>query len=121
MVSTNKATVIAKEIETARCKGNWQAIPELARRYKKHNPNDIVLEQTILAEANLDNIIQSNRTESKKEFAQDSPNSINLTARVDPGLMKSVQQQLTVAMGDKGSTSEIQLHKQVKFLFKNKQ
>lgn len=40
MVST-KAITIAKEIDAARCKGNWQAIAELARRYKKHNPTGI--------------------------------------------------------------------------------
>lgn len=38
---TNKAIAIGKDIDAARCKGNWQAIPELARRYKKHNPSGI--------------------------------------------------------------------------------
>lgn len=38
---TNKAIIIQKEIDVARCKGNWRAIPELARRYKKHNPTGI--------------------------------------------------------------------------------
>lgn len=38
---TNKAIVIAKDIDLARTKGNWQAIPELARRFKKHNPNGV--------------------------------------------------------------------------------
>ncbi|KAI7906808.1 uncharacterized protein BX663DRAFT_548947 [Cokeromyces recurvatus] len=113
MVSINKATIIAKEIDTARCKGNWQAIPELARRYKKHNPNDNVLEQSILAEANLNNIIQTSRGESKGEFAQDSPNSISLATRVDSKLLKPVQQQLAAAISDKNSSSEVQLYKQM--------
>jgi hypothetical protein len=38
---TNKALTIAKEIDVARCKANWSVIPELARRYKKHNPSGI--------------------------------------------------------------------------------
>jgi hypothetical protein len=49
---TNKALLIAKDIDIARCKGNWQAIPELARRYKKHNPpgigNDVFIQCTYL-------------------------------------------------------------------------
>lgn len=38
---TNRAIVIEKDIDLARCQSNWQAIPELARKFKKHNPNGI--------------------------------------------------------------------------------
>ena len=38
-MTSAKAIQIAKEIDSARCKGNWNALPELARRYKKHNPD----------------------------------------------------------------------------------
>lgn len=37
-MTTSKAIQIAKDIEDARCKGNWKLMPELARRYRKHNP-----------------------------------------------------------------------------------
>ena len=37
-MTASKVVQISKEIEDARCKGNWKLIPELARRYKKHNP-----------------------------------------------------------------------------------
>lgn len=40
-MTSSKAIQIAKEIDAARCKGNWIALPELARRYKKHNPDGI--------------------------------------------------------------------------------
>jgi hypothetical protein len=39
LMTSAKAIQIAKEIDSARCKGNWNALPELARRYKKHNPD----------------------------------------------------------------------------------
>lgn len=38
---TNRAIVIEKDIDLARCQSNWQAIPELARKFRKHNPNGI--------------------------------------------------------------------------------
>ena len=34
---TAKASQLARNLEIARCKGNWNAIPDLARRYKKYN------------------------------------------------------------------------------------
>jgi lipocalin len=36
-MSSAKAVQIAKDIDVARCNGNWTAITELARRYKKYN------------------------------------------------------------------------------------
>jgi hypothetical protein len=35
---SSKAIQIAKDIDLARCNGNWSALPELGRRYKKYNP-----------------------------------------------------------------------------------
>lgn len=32
-----KAIQIGKDIDNARCNGNWAVIPDLARRYKKYN------------------------------------------------------------------------------------
>ncbi|CAO3612181.1 unnamed protein product [Cunninghamella blakesleeana] len=66
----------------ARCKGQWQTIPEAARRYKKYT-NDSVLEQTALAEASLQLLINNsiNGTDSKI-YALDSPNNITLRPRL---------------------------------------
>lgn len=36
-MTSAKLVQISKDIDTARCNGNWSAIPELARRYKKYN------------------------------------------------------------------------------------
>ncbi|KAK4513383.1 uncharacterized protein ATC70_005381 [Mucor velutinosus] len=110
---TNKAITISKEIDVARCKGHWQAIPELARRYRKHNPNGLALEQSILAEANLVHVLESNRKDSKKLFAKDSPNNITLSTRVSQSLIKPIQQQLSTALGDKDPSAETQLVKEM--------
>lgn len=36
-MASTKAIQIGKEIDLARCNGNWLAITDLARRYKKYN------------------------------------------------------------------------------------
>ncbi|KAI8971935.1 hypothetical protein BDF20DRAFT_709137 [Mycotypha africana] len=108
---TSKAAAIAKEIDVARCKGNWQAIPELARRYKKHNPSGTVLEQSILGEAGLDNIVHSSQRESRSLYANDSPSSISLPKCVDRELTKPVLQHLSTAIADNDSSSEAHVYK----------
>lgn len=35
-MASAKAIQISKDIDIARCSGNWAVIPELARRYKKY-------------------------------------------------------------------------------------
>ncbi|KAI7864852.1 hypothetical protein BDF14DRAFT_1139781 [Spinellus fusiger] len=90
-----KAIQIAKDIDVCRCKGNWLAIPELARRYKKHNPDGTVLEQTILAEASLINSVQA--THSTVSFREDTPHQVTLPPRLSSQL-KSVQLQLNAAL-----------------------
>ena len=77
------------------------------------------LEKSILAEANLINVLQINRSDSKKIFAKDSPNNISLTTRVEPSLMKPIQQQLSAALGDKETSLETQLVKQVCIIKRN--
>lgn len=36
-MASTKAIQIGKDIDAARCSGNWLAIHELARRYKKYH------------------------------------------------------------------------------------
>lgn len=36
-MASAKAIQIGKDIDNARCNGNWVAIAELARRYRKYN------------------------------------------------------------------------------------
>ncbi|KAI7873905.1 hypothetical protein K492DRAFT_47384 [Lichtheimia hyalospora FSU 10163] len=58
-MTTSKISQIVRDIESARCKGQWYAIPELARRYKKYCSSGTVLEQTILVEATLAQYIEN--------------------------------------------------------------
>lgn len=36
-MTSTKAIQIGKDLDNARCHGNWTAVPELARRFKKYN------------------------------------------------------------------------------------
>ncbi|KAI8374555.1 uncharacterized protein BYT42DRAFT_410897 [Radiomyces spectabilis] len=94
-MSSAKLQQISRDIEVARCKGNWQAIPELARRYKKYNPDGTVTEQTILAEASLSQLVAS---QSVADYSHDSPTHISLDERLDPNAIKSVQNQLRAVL-----------------------
>lgn len=74
----------------------------------------VVLEQSILAENELNKLVQANQTQSIKQIYQnDTPNSISFPARLDPNLFKGIKQQLANALGDKDTSSETQLLKQV--------
>lgn len=57
--------------------------------------------------------METNRTESTKNFANDSPNHVSLEARIDPKVLRPVQQQLSNALGDRDTTPETTLLKQV--------
>ncbi|CAO3595862.1 unnamed protein product [Absidia cylindrospora] len=65
--SSSKISQILEEIDTARCKGRWKAIPNLARRYVKYNPEGTGLEQLVLAEATLVQLGQTKKTWDSKE------------------------------------------------------
>ncbi|OAD69936.1 hypothetical protein PHYBLDRAFT_171959 [Phycomyces blakesleeanus NRRL 1555(-)] len=62
-MDSSKARLIAVELDTARCKGDWQAIPELAKRYKKCRPNESVLETTVCVESDFIAILRQVRNE----------------------------------------------------------
>jgi hypothetical protein len=74
-----------------------------------------VLEQCILAEASLNEIIQTHRQDSSKTYAKDTPNAATLSTRLDPELIKPIQRQLATALGDRDSSEETRLQKQVPF------
>ncbi|KAG1455959.1 hypothetical protein G6F56_006943 [Rhizopus delemar] len=99
-MASAKLVQISKDIDSSRCNGNWSAIPELARRYKKYNPEGTILEQTILAEANLSQIVN-------KLNAQDT-----IEKRLEPEQVKSVQQQLEKAIQQPNPDSSFIVQKQ---------
>ncbi|ORZ07691.1 hypothetical protein BCR42DRAFT_472194 [Absidia repens] len=65
--SSSKISQILEEIDTARCKGRWKAIPNLARRYVKYNPEGTGLEQLVLAEATLVQLGETKKSWDSKE------------------------------------------------------
>ncbi|KAI8089965.1 uncharacterized protein BX664DRAFT_386363 [Halteromyces radiatus] len=67
--SPNKVIQITKEIDSARCKGHWHTIPDLARRYVKYNPEGTALEQMILAEATLVRLGQTTKPWEQKQVS----------------------------------------------------
>ncbi|KAI8881422.1 hypothetical protein K501DRAFT_6050 [Backusella circina FSU 941] len=94
---SSKALQIAKEIDLARCNGNWSALPELGRRYKKYNPEGAILEQTIVAENSLVQVLNTTRAESVT-YDSDTPLSISIETRVQPEQVRSIQNQLRAAI-----------------------
>ncbi|KAG0194864.1 hypothetical protein DFQ28_002939 [Apophysomyces sp. BC1034] len=114
-MSTPKALQIAKELDSARSKGNWQAIPELARRYKKYNPDGTVLEQTSLAEATLSQFAID--IQATASFGQDSPYHVSLTKRLDVDKIKHVQLMLKSVVQISDGAEKISSHKEVRPIF----
>ncbi|KAI9263323.1 hypothetical protein BDA99DRAFT_509951 [Phascolomyces articulosus] len=109
-MTASKVVQISKEIEDARCKGNWKLIPELVRRYKKHNPKGEILAQTISAEASLSELSFNARrdiTQQQRQRQQyqngvrhdtynngDNNETPLLSPRLDAKQVKSLQLQL---------------------------
>ncbi|CAG8433123.1 7787_t:CDS:10 [Ambispora gerdemannii] len=95
-----KASQREKELDAARCKGNWVAIPELARKYRKHNPDGIVLEQTALAEFSL--VLAIEQIERQDDmgpliYDDDKPDHISIGPVVDASMVNDVFEKLEIA------------------------
>lgn len=111
-MTATKIVQLAKEIDDARCKGHWQLIPDLARRYKKHNPKGestvvnteiekgrtdpsvVVFSQITTAEASLAQLCKTHDDSDSNVYQHDSPQQISMAPRIDPAKVKSVQHQL---------------------------
>ncbi|CAG8488262.1 6514_t:CDS:2, partial [Cetraspora pellucida] len=104
MVNIIKANQREKEIDVARCKGNWGAIPELARKYRKHSPDGLVLEQTALGELALVQAIE--KAKDDKIYDNDSPNNISMPPTVDDSLVSDVFVKLESALSHSGQEKE---------------
>ncbi|KAF7726682.1 hypothetical protein EC973_008556 [Apophysomyces ossiformis] len=119
-MTSPKAIQIAKELDIARSKGDWQAIPELARRYKKYNPDGTVfldylmpvkvLEQTSVAEATLSQF--ANEVQNTTVFRQDSPDNLSMTKRLSMDTLKHVQLMLKSVVQIPDTSEKIGCHKE---------
>ncbi|KAI8144131.1 hypothetical protein BJV82DRAFT_77364 [Fennellomyces sp. T-0311] len=106
-MTTTKASQLAKDIEIARCKGNWQAIPDLARRYKKYNNTGAgtVLEQTVLAEAALAQLTSASEGKSTGIAHQhDNPDIITWKSRLESEQVQPLVLQLEAALETQDDT-----------------
>ncbi|KAI9492655.1 hypothetical protein BDB00DRAFT_873234 [Zychaea mexicana] len=98
---TAKASQLAKDLETARCKGNWEAIPVLARRYKKYNSTGAVLEQTALVEATLSQLSNVSEGGGKPNgivHQHDNPDTITWKCRLESEQVRPLLLQLESAL-----------------------
>ncbi|KAI8339702.1 hypothetical protein BC941DRAFT_468971 [Chlamydoabsidia padenii] len=86
--SSSKVHQIEKDIDAARCKGQWQAIPELARRYVKHNPQGKALECIILAESTLVRLGHTSKPWDSKQVLTIQTQLLNVTESNDPAATK---------------------------------
>ncbi|KAL0076685.1 hypothetical protein F4703DRAFT_1743420 [Phycomyces blakesleeanus] len=103
-MDSSKARLIAVELDTARCKGDWQAIPELAKRYKKCRPNESVLETTVCVESDFIAILRQVRneyliqpketTETDIDYVNDSPHLITIQPRLTISQVQSCLKRL---------------------------
>ncbi|ORX48244.1 hypothetical protein DM01DRAFT_1338707 [Hesseltinella vesiculosa] len=97
---SSKAMQLAKDLDHARCKGQWQNIPELARRYKKYSNDASALEQAVLAETSLESMINSHVNASDSTiYSQDAPHTATLRPRLQPKQVKALLEQLHAVDG----------------------
>ncbi|KAK9765547.1 hypothetical protein K7432_006033 [Basidiobolus ranarum] len=108
-----KAIQIEKDINVARCQANWPAIPELARRFKKHNPAGAALSETILAESALAHAVERRPTLSSDAFDQDDAHHLTLPHFLSEadvaGPREQLQKASSIADGDTKQDTNIVL------------
>ncbi|CAJ0644372.1 10956_t:CDS:10 [Entrophospora sp. SA101] len=102
MPNPAKASQREKEIDAARYKGNWNVIPELARKYRKHNPAGIVLEQTVLAELALVQVIDKEQIKNfnPENYYSDTSSKISIKPPIEESLIKDVFNKLEMALSE---------------------
>ncbi|CAB4390189.1 unnamed protein product [Rhizophagus irregularis] len=96
MTNLTKANQRARELDAARCKGSWNEVPELARKYRKHNPSGVVLQQSALAEHALVQAIEK----IECNYDDDSPKHITLQPTIDEAKIKEVFEKIEVALAE---------------------
>ncbi|KAI9594426.1 hypothetical protein BDF19DRAFT_423517 [Syncephalis fuscata] len=80
MTLSKKAQLLANDIEACRISGRWREIPELARRYLKHNPAGATLNHAVLAEYGIYAFLNS--LDEVGVYTNDGPGSISITSKM---------------------------------------
>ncbi|KAL5612754.1 hypothetical protein BROUX41_004161 [Berkeleyomyces rouxiae] len=88
-MSTAKAQNYLSLLETARCDGNWAAVPELVRKVRKHAPERACLTLTALTEAQIAEVTQ-------KSTENPAPTADTLqVAQQLPKLLETIESETT--------------------------
>ncbi|KAI8348866.1 hypothetical protein BD560DRAFT_237956 [Blakeslea trispora] len=112
-MASAKATQLGRDIDNARCVGNWVAIPELARRYKKYNSEGTILEQTVLAEATFVQLLAKIRASlAATNYQLDNPDHISMEQRLDLQQIKPIQDQLLTIVQSTDATHESNMQRE---------
>ncbi|KAI9278254.1 hypothetical protein BDA99DRAFT_531025 [Phascolomyces articulosus] len=97
-MDTNKVAQSAADLDTARCRGEWSSIPQLAQRYKKYHPDETVLDTTACIEAELVEQIQRTRPQQRstgQEHVNDTSDSIFIATPLNSNQTQPFIQRLT--------------------------
>ncbi|TKA75560.1 hypothetical protein B0A49_03594 [Cryomyces minteri] len=86
-MSNEKAVRYIGLLDTARCKGNWQEIPELARKVEKHAPHRKCLALTARSETQVA-AFTSKRPDTSASTASSTP-----LAQLVPPLLAAIEQE----------------------------
>ncbi|KAL1923079.1 uncharacterized protein VTP21DRAFT_9455 [Calcarisporiella thermophila] len=107
----SKSLQIAKEIDTARCNGEWDAIPDLVRRYSKRKSADTFFSDLITLEHEIVNQIQlhiKSQNFTYEGWEKDDQQHISLTPRVPANLLREAIEKLKKKL--KSTKNEEQKH-----------
>ncbi|KAI7906711.1 uncharacterized protein BX663DRAFT_548869 [Cokeromyces recurvatus] len=80
-----KIKQILKEIDLARCQGQWSVVKELmTKKYMKYKPDDLVFNMTICTEVELIQLLKLNKKKGDDIYQHDTPYRISLSPSIDP-------------------------------------
>ncbi|KAI8147176.1 hypothetical protein BJV82DRAFT_665280 [Fennellomyces sp. T-0311] len=107
-----KPAQVAADLDAARCRGDWATIPELARRYKRHHPDETVLDAAACIEAEL---VEQIRPTPSSEYANDTPDSIYLSASLGSSQGQPFIQRMQDIIRGKSDNLELADDRQAQF------
>ncbi|KAI7886762.1 TPR-like protein [Lichtheimia hyalospora FSU 10163] len=118
-----KAVQAATDLDTARCRGNWAAIPDLAKRYKKYHPDESVLDTVACLEAELvEQLERSRNGNNRQSFSgtdaghqQDTPDNIYTPSPIPTEKLQTFIQRLQDITSNRNQELETPDDRQAQF------
>ncbi|KAI9313544.1 hypothetical protein BX666DRAFT_2030325 [Dichotomocladium elegans] len=116
-----KAVQAAADLDAARCRGNWAAVPELAKRYKRYHPDES--DVVVCLEAEL--VEQIDRFRHRSPIASvvddtechwlDTPQTIYVPAPLNFDAFESLSQRLTDIVSNRSNDLDTVDDRQAQF------